>query len=95
MAEHQIVGDQQPLDKKVTDPPTHRGPNPNAQLIGDHVPLGRNPVHPPTHTKTQGQVQQIGDGVPLSQAPVLPMGSQANLPMSTLSNYPAGRKGKE
>lgn len=91
MAEEQIIGDRQPLDRKVTDPPTHRGPNPNAQLVGDSLPLGRNPVYPPTHTSTQGRVDQVGDGVPLTRTATQPFGSSAKLPESTLADQPAGR----
>lgn len=91
MAEHQIIGDQQPLDRKVTDPPTHQGPNPNAQLVGDSVPLGRNPVYPPTHTLHQGQVQAVGDSVALPRSATQPFGSAAALPESTLADQPAGR----
>lgn len=91
MAEYQTVGDKQPLDRKVTDPPTHQGPNPNAQLVGESVPLNRNPVYPPTHTLKQGEVQPVGDSVPLSRNAVQPFGSAAQLPESTLANQPAGR----
>lgn len=94
MAEKQIVGDQQPLDKKVTVPPTHSGPSPNAQLVGDTVPLSRNAIRPPTHTKTMGQVQQVGDSIAMNRNPI-PVWANEGIPMSTLENEAATGKGKK
>jgi len=94
MAEKQIIGDQQALDRKVTNPPTHSGPTPNAQLVGDSLPLSRNPTRPPTHTHAMGEVQQIGDSVPLNRNAV-PVWANERLPMSNLENEADTGKGKK
>jgi hypothetical protein len=95
MPTYQIVGDNLPLGKSVTNPPTHGGgnPNPKAQLIGDSLPLTRTQTSPPTHTTKMGAVQEIGDRVPLGRTISYPW-EQAKLPMSTTADQPAGREKK-
>jgi hypothetical protein len=93
MAEYQIVGDKKDLGRNVTTPPTHTGPNPNAQIVGDSVPLSRTPVYPPTHTAKQGMVQMVGDAVPLGRNAEAPW-AQSNIPRSTTADEPAGRGSK-
>lgn len=92
MPEEQIVGDRQPLDRKVTTPPTATSKQGATQLVGDSVPLSRNEVLPPTHTLKQGATQIVGDSVSLNRTPQKPW-AQANLPTSPFPNMaPTGGK---
>jgi hypothetical protein len=98
MGEFQIVGDQESLSKKVTQPPTTAAHSGAFQIVGDQEKLDRKSTAPPTTEKHSGVMQIVGDFVPLSSKQTKGWGSAANLPMAqypgdnTSVNPSVGRK---